>query len=99
MIKAFGLTALFWSLFTITNSITDSILFHQGSPWYRNDKLWHQLKYCWIGFAVATGWFGHQLHLALSGSEYIVYGVLLLWFLVLRWIIFETLLEKWSKLC
>ena len=98
MIKPFALIAIFWTLFTVTNSITDSILFHQNSPWYGNNKLWHRLKYCWIGFAVATGWFARDVYLLASGEGYAIIGILLVWFLFLRWILFETLMKKWSSL-
>ena len=119
MIKSFIWTGIFWTLFTITNSITDSILFYQNSPWYDNSDLWHFLKYWWIGFAVLTGVFAIRLWTRIKYNIYHVpysyltklherktyrlkvwsiFGFLLLYFLLLRWIIFETLLEKWGKL-
>lgn len=61
MIKSFMWTAIFWSLFTITNSVGDAIDFMERFPWYGNSDLWHFLKYWWIGFAVLTGVFALRL--------------------------------------
>ncbi len=61
MLKAFGLTLVFWTLFTLTNSIGDAITFYAVFPHYGNMELWRLLKYFWIGFAVLTGFFARGL--------------------------------------
>ncbi len=125
MLKSFIWTAIFWSLFTITNSVGDAIDFMERFPWYGNSWLWHFLKYWWIGFAVLTGVFALRLWMNIKYSVYrepksvyfyfkrdiiyeqkekyrlratLTFAFLLLWFLALRWILFEKLLEKWSQL-
>ncbi|KKN78292.1 hypothetical protein LCGC14_0351510 [marine sediment metagenome] len=116
MTKAFSLTFLFWTLFTITNSVTDAILFYQNFAWYGDKWLWHFLKYWWIGFAVLTGWFAVRLWDEIWYQKVLIWkvdghkpkpyklrtagilGFLLLWFLFLRWILFETLMKKWSEM-
>ncbi len=128
LLKSFGLTALFWSLFTITNSVGDAIDFMERFPWYGNSDLWHTLKYFWIGFAVLTGVFALRLWQNIKYNIFypqsenaaallfgecdtayrknkkyrlkasLIFGFLLAWFIALRYILFETLLEKWSKL-
>jgi len=128
MIKSFVLTFVFWSLFTITNSIGDAIDFYKVFPWYGNMDLWHNLKYLWIGFAVLTGVFAmlllvhvkyivryktrisHALSMPYSykvielskRTKYklkgcLISGFLLLYFLFLRWIVFEALMGKWQQ--
>lgn len=130
MIRSFALTMLFWSLFIITNSVTDAILFYSAFPWYKNMDLWHFLKFWWIGFAVLTGVFAIRLWMNVkytiyrvlarpysgimsfefnSGGDWVlkkkkkyrlksasIFGFLLLYFLFLRWILFEELMKKWS---
>ncbi len=61
MIKAFGLTLLFWTLFIFTNTVGDAIDFYAVFPWYGRMDIWHFLKYWWIGFAVLTGVFALRL--------------------------------------
>lgn len=112
MIKSFIWTAIFWSLFTATNSVGDAIDFMERFPWYGNSDLWHFLKYWWIFFAVMTGWFTSNLcdgiwqrysPKVITGKRAwlrvaSVFAFLLAWFIALRYIIFETLMGKWSKL-
>lgn len=114
MIKSFILTAIFWSLFTITNSVTDAILFYQKFIWYGMNDLWHYLKYLWILFAVLTGWNAVRLWDEIWLQKVLIWRIdklkekpyklrvvgilsfLLLWFIFLRWILFEKLMKRWS---
>lgn len=108
MIKSFVWTLIFWSLFILFNTIGDAIDFYRVFPWYDNMDLWHTLKYFWIGFAVATGWFAYQLYDWLQSVRYIAYwGVrarkttaiafILLFFLLFRWGLHEGLMWLWRQ--
>lgn len=106
MVKAFGLTALFWSLFVFVNTISDAILFYSVFPWYKNMDLWHNLKYLWIAFAVFTGWYACMLHEEISQRFWRTkdqlkrFGVIVfvtLFFLLLRWGLHEGLMEVWRQ--
>jgi hypothetical protein len=109
MIKAFGLTFVFWTLFVLFNSASDAILFYSVFPWYKNMDIWHTLKYFWIGFAVLTGWFAcllcdkawHRMPFRFDDLKKYrlkmagIFGFFLAWFLFLRWILHETFMEIW----
>ncbi|KKL45484.1 hypothetical protein LCGC14_2355200 [marine sediment metagenome] len=97
MIKSFILTFIFWTLFIIIDSIMDAIKVYTKFIWYKNSKLWHRLKYFRIGFCVATGWCAYGLYLSISGYEHGLFSFLLLWFLFLRWILFEGLMKIIDK--
>ena len=106
MIKAFGLTFLFWSLFTLVNGISDAILFYSVFPWYKNMDLWHNLKYMWIAFAVFAGWYACILYQEISSylwkqrDDWKRFGItvfMLLFFCLLRWILHETFMEMWRQ--
>jgi hypothetical protein len=58
-------------------------------------KLWHCLKYFWIASAVATGWFAKELFISIEKSIFFG-GFLVWWFALLRWTLFEGLMDKWA---
>lgn len=113
MIKSFVWTFVFWTLFVLFNSVGDAIDFYKVFPWYGNMALWHFLKYFWIGFAVLTGVFSCKLYWAVLRhditkkplkanipklkNKVVVITFLLLWFLLFRWILHETLMWIWRQ--
>ena len=109
MLKAFGLTLLFWTLFIFTNTVADAIDFYAVFPLYGRMDIWHCLKYFWIGFAVLTGWFARDLYhkvsftmpfdRALGSQDGKIYmrTALLLFFLLYRWGLHEGLMAIWRQ--
>lgn len=102
MLRAFGWTLLFWTLFVLFNTVSDAVLFYSVFPWYKNMDLWHLLKYFWIGFAVLTGWIASDMNYYYTYRmgkyrRYAIMGFLLLWFLLLRWILHEGLMWQWRQ--
>jgi hypothetical protein len=96
MIKPFILTLIFTVLFTIMNSIGDAINFYKNFICHKDMKLWHMLKFGWMGCAVGVGWF---LNETLRAMEYDVFPstVVVLFFCLMRWILHETLMWKWRQ--
>jgi hypothetical protein len=61
MLKSFGWTLLFWSLFIVTNTIGDAVRFYDVFHWYGDLRLWHFLKIWWMLWLFLTGVFALRL--------------------------------------
>ncbi len=104
-----ALVFIFWTLFTLTNSVADAVRFYRGFEFFGEMRLWHILKFFWLGFAVMTGFYCRMIFEGIFYNDYgkpkkkrrlkyvAVFVFLLVWFCVLRWVFHEAFMDNWRN--